>query len=120
MAYLTLSLVVVRKLVMKLLLIAIADQLAPILVQKIEALQVGSPLDGAFIGPLISEGAAQFVQTLIDDAINKGGKVLTGNKVIDNLVYPTLIDNVTNTMQLFDEEPFGPLLPIIRNQRNCY
>jgi glyceraldehyde-3-phosphate dehydrogenase (NADP+) len=93
---------------------AIADQLAPILVQKIEALQVGSPLDGAFIGPLISEGAAQFVQTLIDDAINKGGKVLTGNKVIDNLVYPTLIDNVTNTMQLFDEEPFGPLLPIIR------
>ncbi|KAJ3615478.1 hypothetical protein Zmor_016384 [Zophobas morio] len=92
----------------------IADKLIPTLVKKVEALKVGSPLDDAFITPLITESSAKFVESLITDAVAKGGKVLTGNKIERNLVYPTLIDNVTKDMELFDEEPFGPLIPIIR------
>lgn len=92
----------------------IADQLVPILIKKVEALSVGSPLDNAFITPLVTESAAKFVGSLIDDAKTKGGKVLIGDRIEKNLVYPTIIDNVTKDMELFDEEPFGPLIPIIR------
>ncbi|KAJ3615615.1 hypothetical protein Zmor_016283 [Zophobas morio] len=92
----------------------IADELAPIVIKKVEDLKVGSPLDDAFITPLVTEAAAKYVGTLIEDAKAKGGKVLTGDRIERNLVYPTIIDNVTRDMELFDEEPFGPLIPIIR------
>lgn len=92
----------------------VADELVPKLKSKIEKLKVGNPRDGAFITPLIDSHAASYVQDLIDDAISKGATLITGNKRNDNLLYPTLFDNVTTDMRLAWEEPFGPVLPVIR------
>ncbi|GAA3316601.1 hypothetical protein GCM10020331_013070 [Ectobacillus funiculus] len=39
---------------------------------------------------------------------------MTGNKREDNLIHPTLLDHVTIDMRVAWEEPFGPVLPIIR------
>ena len=64
--------------------------------------------------PLINAKAADFVQELIDDAIEKGATLLCGNRREGNLMYPTLFDNVTTDMRLAWEEPFGPVLPILR------
>ena len=50
---------------------------------------------------------------MINDAIDKKAKILVGNKVSNNLIFPTLIDNVTSDMRIAWEEPFGPVLPII-------
>jgi glyceraldehyde-3-phosphate dehydrogenase (NADP+) len=77
-------------------------------------LKVGTPQEGAQITPLINNEAADFVQELIDDAISKGAKLIIGNRRMKNLVYPTLFDFVTTDMRLAWEEPFGPVLPIIR------
>ncbi|WP_026881619.1 NADP-dependent glyceraldehyde-3-phosphate dehydrogenase [Clostridium akagii] len=92
----------------------VADKLTLLITEKIKQLKVGSPEDGVDITPLISDKAADFVQELIDDSIRKGAKLIVGNKRKDNLIYPTLIDNVTTDMRLAWEEPFGPVLPIIR------
>ncbi len=92
----------------------VADQLTQLVTEKIKLLKVGKPEDGVDITPLISDKAADFVQELIDDSINKGAKLVIGNKREGNLIYPTLIDNVTTDMRLAWEEPFGPVLPIIR------
>lgn len=92
----------------------IAEELVDLITFKVEKLKVGRPEDGVDITPLISDKAADFVQELIDDAIAQGANLVIGNKRDGNLIYPTLIDNVTTNMRLAWEEPFGPVLPIIR------
>ncbi|MFC7395182.1 NADP-dependent glyceraldehyde-3-phosphate dehydrogenase [Scopulibacillus cellulosilyticus] len=91
-----------------------ADELVDILKEEIEKLSVGSPEDGCTVVPLIDGGSADFVQGLIDDAIEKGAIPLTGNRRDRNLIYPTLLDHVTEDMRVAWEEPFGPVLPVIR------
>jgi len=95
---------------------SIADELAMLVQKKIEGLTVGSPEDNCTIVPLIDDSSADFVQGLIDDAVEKGAKLLVGNKRESNLIYPTLFDHVTTEMRIAWEEPFGPVLPIIRVQ----
>ena len=93
---------------------SVADQLVPKLLSRIAKLQVGDPRDNAVIVPLINTRAADFVMSLIDDAVAKGATVLTGGTRNGNLIQPTLIDHVTTDMRLAWEEPFGPVLPILR------
>lgn len=95
---------------------AVADLLAPKLLARIQKLSVGDPRQSNTIGPLINSQSADFVQSLIDDAIQKGAKVLIGNRREGNMLYPTLVDHVTADMLLAWEEPFGPVLPIVRVQ----
>ncbi|AUF83452.1 NADP-dependent glyceraldehyde-3-phosphate dehydrogenase [Mesoplasma syrphidae] len=92
----------------------IADKLVPLLVSKINTLSVGKPIDNADITPLIDLKSADFVWDLINDAKAKGATALTGDSRIANLITPTLVDNVTTEMRLAWEEPFGPVLPILR------
>ena len=92
----------------------IADELVDLITLKVQKLKVGKPEDGVDITPLINDKAADFVQELIDDAITQGANLIIGNKREGNLIYPTLLDNVTTKMRLAWEEPFGPVLPIIR------
>lgn len=93
----------------------VADQLVAYVKERVEKLVVGDPYDEkTIIVPLVSKDSADFVCDLIEDAINKGGKCLVGGKREGNTVYPTLIDHVTEDMKLAWEEPFGPVLPIIR------
>lgn len=84
------------------------------MLDQVQRLKVGNPEDGCEVTPLINTKSADFVQELIQDAINKGATLLCGNKRINNLIYPTLFDNVSADMRLAWEEPFGPVLPIIR------
>ncbi|MGM9986051.1 MAG: NADP-dependent glyceraldehyde-3-phosphate dehydrogenase [Bacillaceae bacterium] len=93
---------------------SIADTLSALLKEEVEKLTVGSPEENKTIVPLIDDGSADYVQGLIDDAIEKGATLLVGNKRERNLIYPTLFDNVTEDMRIAWEEPFGPVLPIIR------
>lgn len=95
---------------------SVADQLIEELKLQVEKLTVGSPQQNADITPLIDKESADFVYGLIQDAILKGASVITGNKRIDNLIFPTVLDHVTKEMRVAWEEPFGPVLPIIRIQ----
>jgi len=57
----------------------------------------------------------QRVKGLIDDAARKGATVLMGGRTneADNFIEPTLIDGVTDEMQIMQEEIFGPVLPVV-------
>ncbi len=100
--------------------ILVIDKVADLLVEKIKEkmkkLKVGNPLiDGDVdIVPLIGGKAADFVMELIEDAKNKGAVLLAGGNRKGNLIEPTLFDYVTTDMRLAWEEPFGPVLPIMR------
>lgn len=91
-----------------------ADELVNMLYEEVSKLKVGRPEEGAHITPLINDESADFVQELINDALSKGAKLIVGNRREGNIVYPTLFDYVTTDMRLAWEEPFGPVLPVIR------
>lgn len=91
----------------------VKEELVSKICNLVDKLKVGHPMDNADITPLIDSKSADFVQSLIDDAIDKNAKVLRGNKRKQNLIYPCILDNVTLDMKVAFEEPFGPVLPII-------
>lgn len=93
---------------------SVADELVSRLQKDIAQLSVGSPEQNNTVVPLIDDGSADFVQSLIDDAIEKGATLVIGNKREKNLIYPTLLDHVKTDMKVAWEEPFGPVLPVIR------
>ncbi|HHX72510.1 MAG TPA: NADP-dependent glyceraldehyde-3-phosphate dehydrogenase [Clostridiales bacterium] len=95
---------------------SIADALVEKIKERVLALKTGMPHEKVQVTPLINDKAADYVQELIDDAIEKGATLICGNKREKNLIYPTLFDNVTTDMRLAWEEPFGPVLPIMRIQ----
>ncbi|SHO45843.1 NADP-dependent glyceraldehyde-3-phosphate dehydrogenase [Anaerocolumna xylanovorans] len=93
----------------------VADKLIGYLKDEIGKLRVGNPLTvQAEVVPLISEKAADFVWGLIEDAKEKGARMVMGGKREGTLIYPTLFDEVTEDMRIAWEEPFGPVLPILR------
>lgn len=94
---------------------SVADQLIEELIPLASKLKVGNPLnEDVDIVPLIDTKAADFVDGLIADAKEKGAKVLLGGNREGNTIYPTIFDNVTEDMRIAWEEPFGPVIPIIR------
>ena len=82
--------------------------------ERVAKLSVGSPEENSFIVPLVDAKTTDYVQGLIDDAVNKKATVVYGNKREGNLLHPTLLDHVTTDMRVAWEEPFGPVLPVIR------
>ncbi|SFB17092.1 NADP-dependent glyceraldehyde-3-phosphate dehydrogenase [Clostridium frigidicarnis] len=93
----------------------IADKLVEKIKENMKKLTLGNPLEkDVDIVPLISSKAADFVYELIEEAKEKGADLVVGGKRDGNLIYPTLFDNVTTDMRLAWEEPFGPVIPIIR------
>ena len=93
---------------------AVADQLAAKLQAEVEKLTVGDPFENKDITPVIDESSADFIEGLVRDAQQKGAVELTPYKREKNLIWPTLLDHVTTDMEIAWEEPFGPVLPIIR------
>ena len=93
---------------------SVADKLVTLLQAEVTKLTVGDPFDNVDITPVIDNASADFIWGLIEDAQEKGAQALTPIKREDNLLWPVLFDQVTKDMKVAWEEPFGPVLPIIR------
>ena len=95
---------------------SIADEFAQRLTEKMSNLKVARGLeDGANIGPLIEEKARQGVHALVEDAKQKGAKVLLGGQIPSGEGYfypPTVLVNVPESCDVLSNEIFGPVAPI--------
>ena len=78
---------------------------------------MGNGLDeGSQLGPVQNSGQYDKVRALVEDARQRGGRVLTGGEppADGSLFYPvTLVADVDHGSRLVDEEQFGPALPDI-------
>lgn len=97
----------------------IMDKFVKALREKmLETLVVGDGFDvKSTQGPLANKQQCEKVEHLVQDAVSKGGLVLTGGKrkTPGSLFYePTLLTEVNNTMEIFHEEIFGPVASIIK------
>ncbi len=70
------------------------------------------------LGAIISLEAARRVTTLVDDALQKGAKLLCGGLARGAFMDATILDHVTPAMRIYREESFGPLAAIIRVSSN--
>jgi succinate-semialdehyde dehydrogenase/glutarate-semialdehyde dehydrogenase len=95
---------------------SIAEAFADKLAEKIGALKVGRGTeDGIQVGPLIDDTQRGKVAELVEDAVSKGAKVLTGGERVDGAGYfyaPTVLSDVPDDAELLKEEIFGPVAPI--------
>jgi len=85
--------------------------------RKISKLRVGNGIDSeAEVGPMIHERQLRIVEQHVNDAVQRGARVLTGGRRLTeigpNYYAPTLLADVTNDMRIMQEETFGPVLPV--------
>ncbi|EBA05282.1 succinate-semialdehyde dehydrogenase [Rhodobacteraceae bacterium HTCC2150] len=88
------------------------------LAAAVEKLSIGDGLvDGVTTGPLINNDAVLKVEEHLEDALAKGGRVLTGGKAhaLGGTFYePTIVADVTQEMMVAQDETFGPLAPLFK------
>ena len=96
----------------------IYEQFAEKLVAAVGKLKVGNGAEpGVTQGPLIEEKAVAKVEQHIADALSKGARLMMGGKRHElghSFFQPTVLADVTTSMQVASEETFGPLAPLFR------
>lgn len=93
---------------------SVADALVEKVKAKVAKLTVGPPEEDSDITPVVSESSANFIEGLVEDAKEKGATFCQPYKREGNLIWPLLLDHVRPDMRIAWEEPFGPVLPVIR------
>ena len=94
---------------------AVADAFAEKFRAKASSMPTGDPREGKTpLGAVVDGKTVHHVNSLIDDALGKGATALTGGKSDSVLMTATVIDGVTEGMNLYRDESFGPVVALIR------
>ncbi|MBK7826401.1 aldehyde dehydrogenase family protein [Nannocystis sp.] len=96
---------------------SVHDRFVELVKRKLARIKVGGPDEQAEMGPMTFAKQLQTVERHVEAARQAGAKVLTGGQRLDRagLFYPpTLLTDVRPDMDIYREETFGPVLPVIR------
>ncbi len=93
---------------------SIADEFAMLLAREAKELVVGDPYDDeTFMGPLINEEAAKRAESWVKSAIEEGAVALSGGENDGKLFPPTVMNRVTDDMNIVCEEVFAPIVSVV-------
>jgi succinyl-CoA reductase len=98
---------------------AVGDRFARTMAERAQALRVGPAIEETTeVGPLIDQASVARMEELVADARAHSAKVLVGGSrpegTVGSFYQPTVIDQVSEEARVAREEPFGPIVPIIR------
>ncbi|TWF59349.1 aldehyde dehydrogenase [Neorhizobium alkalisoli] len=93
---------------------SIADEFAAKLSARASQLPAGDPRGHVVLGSLVSLEAAEKMEALVADGLDKGASLAAGGKRHGSVFEATLLDGVAPGMRIYDEESFGPVKSIIR------
>ena len=99
---------------------AVYDRFAARITELASALRQGPPLgrEQVDIGAITSPAQIGIIETLVDDAVEKGAKLLTGGKRVrtaeGDFYAPTVLGDVPSHARILGEETFGPIIPLVR------
>jgi succinate-semialdehyde dehydrogenase/glutarate-semialdehyde dehydrogenase len=95
---------------------SVANSFASKLAEKLSSMKVGRGTEeGVEVGPLIDDTQRSKVQELVEDAKQKGARVLVGGERVGDRGYfyaPTVLADVPPSAELLREEIFGPVAPV--------
>jgi succinate-semialdehyde dehydrogenase/glutarate-semialdehyde dehydrogenase len=94
------------------------DRFSAALTKSVSTLKVGDPVQlETDIGPLVNVAALAKVKRHVEDAVNKGARLMTGGNVLSDVgptfFQPTVIQGLTQDMDIFHEETFGPVIALM-------
>jgi succinate-semialdehyde dehydrogenase / glutarate-semialdehyde dehydrogenase len=96
---------------------SVADEFSARMAEKLGAMKVGRGTDdGVEVGALVDADTIGKVESLVDDAVGKGAKVLCGGSRRSGPGYffePTVLTGVPASAELTREEIFGPVAPVL-------
>lgn len=96
---------------------AVAEEFAARITERVTALKIGRGTeDGVTIGPLINDGAVDKADELVQDAVRRGAKLLTGGHRVageGSFYEPTVLGDVVLGSDILREEIFGPVVTIV-------
>ncbi len=83
--------------------------------EKVDSLKLGLPWDNTLLTPLPEPNKPKYISDLIDDATQKGAKIINknGGKKFKNFVFPAVLFPVNDKMNVYKDEQFGPVIPVI-------
>ena len=85
---------------------------------EVSSWKTGSPIvPGVYFGPLTRKDQLAILETQVADAVQKGARIVMGGKRTDTKGYyfqPTVITDVNHSMQVMQEESFGPVIGIMK------
>jgi len=94
------------------------DALCDALVEIARRVKVGEGFeDGVLMGPVQNRMQYERVLELIEDTRRQNARILCGGEALPRPGYfiaPTIVADIAEGTRLVDEEPFGPVLPVIR------
>jgi aldehyde dehydrogenase (NAD+) len=94
---------------------SVADRFIELLVEKTRAVKYGDPFDPTVdMGTVIDEASARRFESVVNEAVAGGARLLIGNVRRGALYSPTVLDRVTPDMTVVRDETFGPVSPVIR------
>ena len=95
------------------------DEFLASFLDRVRALVVGDPMDErTAVGPLISEGDVERMETWTQEAVDRGAQVLCGGtRASDRIFSPTVLTSVPADAKICAEEAFGPVV-IVERVRN--
>jgi len=94
---------------------AVADEFVARLARKAASLPAGKPdAEGIVLGSVVDAATVDKVQAMVADAVGKGAKLVAGGKVDGTVMDAHVLDGVTNSMRIYAEESFGPIVAVIR------
>lgn len=94
---------------------SVADAFVEKLAAKVRSLTVGDPREGnTSLGCVVDKGAVTRIMGLVRDAEDKGAAIVAGGHADGVLMEATLLDNVTPSMRIYNEESFGPTASVVR------
>jgi acyl-CoA reductase-like NAD-dependent aldehyde dehydrogenase len=89
---------------------SICEEFLARFVERVKRLVVGDPADTKTdVSAVASDLAVRRLRTQVNEALQKGGEILTGGRIEGNLVWPTVVRNCTDDMLGMKEEVFGPV-----------
>ncbi len=95
----------------------VADAFAARFAEHLGSLKVGDPMDETTeVGPLVNAEAAEDMEGLVQDAVERGARVVSGGGRMEGEGYfyqPTVLTNVRPEMRVVEEESFCPVAPVI-------
>ena len=89
---------------------SIYQKFIALLRKKFLSMKIGNGLNNdSDLGPLTTKNSINKISGLLQNAIEGGAKILCGGNFSGNFLYPTIVDNCNDKMQIFHKEIFGPV-----------
>jgi salicylaldehyde dehydrogenase len=94
----------------------IADQFVAKFAARANELRSDNPAvnPGCIVGPMINPSSGPRINEMLQDALNKGAKLVSGAAAEGAVMHATILDHVKAGMTIYDEETFGPITVVIR------